>query len=545
MVSAKQIDAILLRNMFLLGAKSLEANKQQVDALNVFPVPDGDTGTNMHLTLQAVVRALDKPKLDTCAAVAQVVASGSLMGARGNSGVILSQLFRGFSRSLERKTVLQSTDFSLALMAGVETAYKAVGRPVEGTILTVARDAARAAQAKARTEQDMVKVMRAAIEQAEKTLARTPDMLPVLKKAGVVDAGGQGLVYVYRGFLQALLGQELEAPAAIEAPKLTFVPEQTHFTPAEIEFQYCTEFLILNPRTEDHLLRASLEAYGDSLLVVGDEGVIKVHIHTNHPGTVMELALEHGELSGIKIENMKEQHAHTAWAEEGLKAARLGSGKSIGVVAVAAGEGLRKVFLSLGADVVVSGGQTMNPSTEDLAAAVNSLACERAIILPNNKNVILAASQVKEVTNKEVAVVASRTVPEGLAAMLSYEADAVELERVSLAMHRRMSGVKTGVVTYAVKSYNGDVGEIAEGDILGLSDKGIDTVGTDVNEVALSLLVNLVTDDDGVISIFAGAETDEAYAQALVESVKARFPNCELEFFVGGQPVYYYIFSVE
>lgn len=544
-MTAKQIDAILLRNMFLLGAQSLEANKQAVDALNVFPVPDGDTGTNMHLTLQAVVRALEKPNLDTCAAVAQVVASGSLMGARGNSGVILSQLFRGFSRSLERKAVIQATDFALALMAGVETAYKAVGRPVEGTILTVAREAARVAQAKARTEPDIAKLMQAVIEQAEKTLARTPDMLPVLKKAGVVDAGGQGLVHIYRGFLHALLGKELATPVAIEAPKPLPEPERQHFTAAEIEFQYCTEFLILNPRIEDHMLRPSLESYGDSLLVVGDDGVIKVHLHTNHPGTVMELALEHGELSAIKIENMKEQHAHTAWAEEGLKVARPGTDKSIGVVVVAAGAGLRDIFLSLGADVIVEGGQTMNPSTEDLADAVNSLACERAVILPNNKNVILAASQVKEVTSKEVAVVTSRTVPQGLAAMLSYEADALELERVSRAMHRRMSGVKTGLVTYAIKAYNGDVGEIVEGDILGLSDKGIDTVGSDVNEVALALLTNMVTDDDGVISLFAGADTDEATAKALAEKIKERFPNCELEFFSGGQPVYYYIFSIE
>ena len=293
------------------------------------------------------------------------------------------------------------------------------------------------------------------------------------------------------------------------------------------------------------MLRPSLESYGDSLLVVGDDGVIKVHLHTNHPGTVMELALEHGELSAIKIENMKEQHAHTAWAEEGLNVARPGTDKSIGVVVVAARAGLRDIFLSLGADVIVEGGQTMNPSTEDLADAVNSLACERAVILPNNKNVILAASQVKEVTSKEVAVVTSRTVPQGLAAMLSYEADALELERVSRAMHRRMSGVKTGLVTYAIKAYNGDVGEIVEGDILGLSDKGIDTVGSDVNEVALALLTNMVTDDDGVISLFAGADTDEATAKALAEKIKERFPNCELEFFSGGQPVYYYIFSIE
>lgn len=545
-LTVRQIDAILLRKMFLIGAKSLEANKQAVDALNVFPVPDGDTGTNMHLTLQAVVRALDKPDLNTCAAVAQVVASGSLMGARGNSGVILSQLFRGFARSLDRKTALQASDFAIALMAGVETAYKAVGRPVEGTILTVARDAARTAQARARTELDLIQLMQAVIEQAEKTLSRTPEMLPVLKKAGVVDAGGQGLVHIYRGFLLALQGKELEPQVFLEAPSIVPEPARPHFSAQEIEFQYCTEFLILNPRIEDHLLRPSLESHGDSLLVVGDEGVIKVHIHTNHPGTVMELALEHGELSGIKIENMREQHAHTQWAEEGLKAARPGSGKSIGVVVVSAGKGLSEIFMSLGADVVVEGGQTMNPSTEDLAAAVNSLACDRAIILPNNKNVILAASQVKEVTSKEVAVVTSRSVPQGLMAMLSYEADALELERVSRAMHRRMNGVKTGLVTYAVKkSYVGDVGEIEEGDILGLNDKDISTKGTDISEVALTLLSGLVTDDDGVISLFYGADTEEASAKSLAERIMARFPNCEVEFFNGGQPLYYYIFSVE
>ncbi len=544
-VTAKEIDAALLRNMFLLGAKNLEVNKQAVDALNVFPVPDGDTGTNMHLTLQAVVKALDKPNLDTCTAVAQGVASGSLMGARGNSGVILSQLFRGFSRSLERKTVLQGPDFALALMAGVETAYKAVGKPVEGTILTVARVAARAAQAKARTEPDIAKLMQVVIDQAEATLARTPDMLPVLKRAGVVDAGGQGLVYIYRGFLQALLGKEIEVPAGADELRQLPEPEKQLFSAEEIEFQYCTEFLILNPRVEDHALRSSLEAFGDSLLVVGDEGVIKVHLHTNHPGAVMELALEHGELSAIKIENMREQHAHTAWAEERLKVIQPGTGKSIGVVAVATGKGLREVFLSLGADVIVEGGQGMNPSTEDLAAAVNSLACDRAVILPNNKNVILAASQVKEVTKKEVAVVASRTVPQGLAAMLSYEADAVELERVSKAMQRRMGTVKTGLVTYAIKDYNGDKGEILEGDILGLSDKGIDTIGTDINEVALALLAKIVTDDDGVISLFVGAETQEEIAASLAEKIKARFPNCELEVLSGGQPIYYYIFSVE
>lgn len=546
-MAVKQIDAILLRRMFLTGARSLEMNKDSVDALNVFPVPDGDTGTNMNLTLQAVVRALDKPDLNTCAAVAQAVASGSLMGARGNSGVILSQLFRGFSRALDRKEALSSQDFAAALVAGVETAYKAVGRPVEGTILTVAREAAKMAQSKARIEPDLIKLMRLIIEQSEKTLARTPEMLPVLKKAGVVDAGGQGLIHIYRGFLLALEGKELGISPVLPAPRpdVERTSEKKVFEAESIEFQYCTEFLIMNPRVLDHVLRQSLESHGDSLLVVGDDNVIKVHVHTNHPGAVLELALEHGELSGIKIENMKEQHEHTHWAQEEIAAPRPGEGKTIGVVAVASGKGLGDVFRSLGVDVVVEGGQTMNPSTEDLAAAVNSLACDYAVILPNNKNIILAAEQVREVTKKQVAVVASRTIPQGLAAMLSYEPESPDLERISKSMQRRMNGVKTGQVTYAVKSYSSDVGEIREGDILGLNDKGIDTVGKDVPEVAMQLLINMVTEDDGVISLFYGSDVSEADAKTLAAKIKEQFPHCQLDFCSGGQPFYYYIFSVE
>lgn len=544
-MAVKQIDAILLRRMFLTGARSLEMNKESVDALNVFPVPDGDTGTNMNLTLQAVVRALDKPGQNTCSQVAQAVASGSLMGARGNSGVILSQLFRGFSKALERKEVLAGTDFAAALVAGVETAYKAVGRPVEGTILTVAREAAKFAQSKARAENDLVKLMRLTIEQAEKTLARTPEMLPVLKKAGVVDAGGQGLVHIYRGFLLALEGKELGTSPTLVAPKLKPDTKKGAFEAEFIEFLYCTEFLIMKPKVPDHVLRQSLESHGDSLLVVGDDDVIKVHVHTNHPGAVIELALEHGELSGVKIENMKEQHEHTHWAQEEVRASPPGEGKTIGVVAVASGKGLSEIFRSLGVDVVVEGGQTMNPSTEDLAAAVNSLACDHAVILPNNKNIIMAAEQVKEVTQKHVAVVSSRTIPQGLAAMLSYEPESPDLERVWKAMQRRMNGVKTGQVTYAVKSYSSDAGEIEEGDILGLNDKGIDTVGKEVPEVALQLLVNMVTDDDGVISLFYGSDVSEANAKALAERIRVQFPHCQLDFCCGGQPFYYYIFSVE
>ncbi|MDP3488098.1 MAG: DAK2 domain-containing protein, partial [Bacillota bacterium] len=412
-MATKQIDASLLRRMFIAGARNLEMNKDAVDALNVFPVPDGDTGTNMNLTLQAVVKALDKGDLSSCAQVAQAVATGSLMGARGNSGVILSQLFRGFARAAERKDVMTSGDFALALMSGVEIAYKAVGRPVEGTILTVSREAAKAAQNKARSEADIAKLLTATIEQAERTLAKTPEMLPVLKRAGVVDAGGQGLIHIYRGFLLAVEGKEISAPRQAPAvPVANVVPPIREFIDVgTIEFQYCTELLILKPKVEDYVLRQSLEEKGhyDSLLVVGDGDVIKVHVHTNQPGAVLEMAIQHGELSGIKIENMKEQHQHTHWAEEFVETPRPGEGKNIGVVAVAAGPGLGDVFRSLGVDVIVEGGQTMNPSTEDLAAAVNSLACEAAIILPNNKNIIMAAAQVKEITSKHVLVVGSHT----------------------------------------------------------------------------------------------------------------------------------------
>lgn len=546
-MATKQIDASLLRRMFIAGARNLEMNKDAVDALNVFPVPDGDTGTNMNLTLQAVVKALDKGDLSSCAQVSQAVATGSLMGARGNSGVILSQLFRGFARATERKDVMSGGDFALALMSGVEIAYKAVGRPVEGTILTVSREAAKTAQNKARSEADIAKLLIATIEQAERTLARTPEMLPVLKRAGVVDAGGQGLIHIYRGFLLAVEGKEIAAPRQVPAVAKPVTPVRRAIDVESIEFQYCTELLILKPKVEDYVLRQSLEEKGhyDSLLVVGDGDVIKVHVHTNQPGAVLDIAIKHGELSGIKIENMKEQHQHTHWAGEYMETPRPGEGKNIGVVAVAAGPGLGDVFRSLGVDVIVEGGQTMNPSTEDLAAAVNSLACDAAFILPNNKNIIMAAEQVKEITSKQVLVVGSRTVPQGLAAMLSYESESTDLERVGKAMQRRMNGVKTGQVTYAVKSYSSDVGEIREGDIIGLNDKGIDIVGQNVGEVALQLLESMVTDDDGIISLFFGADISEKDARALADRIEERFSNCQLDFCSGGQPFYYYIFAVE
>lgn len=543
----KYIDAQKLKHMFIVGARSLEANKAQVDALNVFPVPDGDTGTNMNLTLQAVLRAFERGPADTVPQVVQLVASGSLMGARGNSGVILSQLFRGFSRYLDKKDAIDAKEFAQALSSGVDTAYKAVGRPVEGTILTVARESAKAAQASARASDDLVVLMENVVSQAEKTLAKTPDLLPVLKRAGVVDAGGQGLVYVYRGFLAVLKGVDL--PVSAPAPIAPFpLPEPQRTVPAvsaEIEFLYCTEFLLLKPAVDEVTLRSALESHGDSLLVVGDEEVIKVHVHTNHPGLALEVAMEHGELSGIKIENMKEQHEHTHWAEEMAAGPLPGEGKQVGLVAVVAGPGLAEVYRSLGVDVVVEGGQTMNPSTEDLAEAVNSLACPQAIILPNNKNIVMAAEQVRYISDKQVHVVASHTIPQGLAALLSYEPEPDSMEKMVSSMQRRMKDVKTGQVTYAVKSYQSDVGEVNEGDILGLANGNISAVGNDIAAVSLNLLDTMVTEDDGVISLFFGEDVSEEQARTLADAIEARFPGCQLDFCNGGQPFYYYIFSVE
>ena len=543
----KNIDAQKLKHMFMVGAQNLEANKAKVDALNVFPVPDGDTGTNMNLTLQAVLKAFERGPADTVTQVVQLVASGSLMGARGNSGVILSQLFRGFSRYLDKKENIDAKDFAHALSAGVDTAYKAVGRPVEGTILTVAKESAKAAQASARASDDLVAMMESVVSQAEKTLARTPDMLPVLKRAGVVDAGGQGLVFVYRGFLAVLKGQEIpfSVPAPAARTQVTTAPRPALAVSSEIEFLYCTEFLLLKPSVDEMNLRAALESHGDSLLVVGDEEIIKVHVHTNHPGLALEVAMEHGELSGIKIENMKEQHQHTHWAEEMAAGPIPGEGKTVGVVAVVAGDGLAEVYRSLGVDVVVEGGQTMNPSTEDLAEAVNRLPCDEVIILPNNKNIVMAAEQVRYISGKTVRVVASHTIPQGLAALLSYEPEPDSVDKMVASMQRRMGEVKTGQVTYAVKTYKSDVGDVSEGDILGLANGNIAAIGRDNYAVSLQLLDSMVTEDDGVISLFYGEDISEGEARRLADAIEERFPQCQLDFCDGGQPFYYYIFSVE
>lgn len=537
----QRIDAVLFTQMLLQGAQNLELNRARVDALNVFPVPDGDTGTNMNLTLQSVVKAVSQVKDPTVGLLGAACATGSLMGARGNSGVILSQLFRGFGRYLEGRETITGAELIAALEAGVETVYKAVRKPVEGTILTVMRESVKAAGFVARRQSDLVVILQALIEQAEKTLAKTPDMLPVLKQAGVVDAGGQGLVFIFHGFLSAAQGKEVGAPTETATPIVTFIPAaQDQLDTADIKYAYCTEFLIKAPTTDEDELHQIMEAHGDSLMVVGDSQLLKVHIHTNNPGLALELALKYGELTGIKIENMKEQHTNLHQDADAPVPA-----KKVGVVSVVAGAGLEEIFRSLGVDRVVSGGQTMNPSTEDLARAAKAVNAEQILILPNNKNIIMAAEQVQELLDRPVYVLPSRTLPQGLAALMSYNPEATDVKGMLLNMDRNMRQVRTGQVTVAVRDHSCDAGDIKEGNFIGIKEGEIAVFGQDLPNVAIGLAERMVDEDSGLISIFYGEEVMEEAAQALADQMGELFPDLEIELRSGGQPVYHYIISVE
>ncbi len=537
----QRIDAALLKQMLLQGAQSLENNRARVDALNVFPVPDGDTGTNMNLTLQAVVKAITQAKDATVGSVGAACATGSLMGARGNSGVILSQLFRGFGRYLDGKDTITGAELIAALETGVQTVYKAVRKPVEGTILTVMRESVKTATVTARRQSDLVVILQTLIEQAEKTLAKTPDMLPVLKQAGVVDAGGQGLVFIFHGFLSAAQGKEIGAPVDTVLPTPIIVPAASEeLDTADIEFGYCTEFLIKAPTIDEDRLHEALEPHGDSLLVVGDDQLLKVHIHTNNPGLALELGIKHGQLTGIKIENMREQHTSL---HQDAKAAL--PPKPVGIVSVVAGDGLEEIFRSLGVDRIVSGGQTMNPSTEDLARAAKAVHAEQILILPNNKNIIMAAEQVQELLDRPVHVLPSRTLPQGLAALMSYNPEAADVKSMLQNMDRNMRQVKTGQVTVAVRDHSCPAGDIKEGDFIGIKEGDIVVFGRELQQMTIGLVEQMVDEDSGLISVFYGEDVAEEAAQALAEQLSALFPDLEIELRAGGQPVYHYIISVE
>lgn len=553
----KTIDVETLTKMFLAGAKNLEAKKEWINELNVFPVPDGDTGTNMTLTIMAAASEVNNLPVRTMETVAKAISSGSLRGARGNSGVILSQLLRGFTKGIRGYETLDVMTFANAFQKAVETAYKAVMKPKEGTILTVARGAADKASELALVEDDLDIFFLGIIEEAETVLQKTPELLPVLKEAGVVDSGGQGLVEVLKGAYDAFLGKEIDY--TFEAPKSATPVKISAETEAEIKFGYCTEFIImLNkefPTETEHEFKQFLESIGDSIVCVADDDIVKIHVHTNHPGQAIERALTYGSLSRLKIDNMREEHeeklikdasriaAQQAAEEAAEKAAE--PRKEMGFISVSIGEGIGEIFKGLGVDYLIEGGQTMNPSTEDMLNAIEQVNADHIFILPNNKNIILAANQAQALCkDKDIIVVPTKTVPQGITAMINYIPDMSPKENEE-RMTEEIHNVKTGQVTYAVRDTHLDDKAIKEGDIMGIGDHSILSVGRDISEVTFSMFRELVDEDSELISIYYGEGVSEEEAETLGGKLGDTYPDCDIEVHFGGQPIYYYVVSVE
>lgn len=562
MVDRQTIDAKILSRMFLAGAKNLEAKKEWINELNVFPVPDGDTGTNMTMTIMSAaseVSSLTDPDMET---LAKAISSGSLRGARGNSGVILSQLLRGFTKGTKGHKEMDAVVIAAAMEKAVETAYKAVMKPKEGTILTVAREAAVKAAEIAEESANLELFFRAIFEHAEKTLARTPEMLPVLKEAGVVDSGGQGLLEVFRGAFDGYLGKEIDYSAfekVSSGPAVTRISQQAE---ADIKFGYCTEFIILLnkplPDEELHSFKEFLTSIGDSIVLVADDEIVKVHVHTNHPGQAFEKALTYGALSRMKIDNMREEHQEKLIKdaeklareqeeqekkEAAVKAAK--EHKKYGFISVSVGEGLSTLFKELNVDYIIEGGQTMNPSTEDMLNAIAHVNADHIFILPNNKNIILAANQARDLTeDKEIIVVPSKTVPQGITALVNFMPDLTSKENLE-NMTAEMERVKTAQITYAVRTTNIDGMEIEKGDIMAIGDEGMLAVEHSPEEAAKAALKAMLDEDSELVTIYYGCDVKEEDAEKLKEEAEKEFPDKELELQYGGQPIYYYMISAE
>ena len=569
-MSTSKIDAALLAKLFLAGAAKLQSQKEYINELNVFPVPDGDTGTNMTMTIMSAAGEVSAIEDMNMKALSKAISTGSLRGARGNSGVILSQLLRGFCKTIADYEELDLQVAAEAFSRAVDTAYKAVMKPKEGTILTVAKESALEAARAAEACTDFETFLARIIETAKVTLAHTPELLPVLKEAGVVDSGGTGLYMVFLGAYDALLGRETDyepiTPQAASPRPVKISAE----TKAEITFGYCTEFIIVLNKTlssgQVEELKAFLDGIGDSVVFVPDDEIVKIHVHTNNPGTVLQKALEHGSLSRIKIDNMREEHQEILFKnapnaggiqvkeKEAAAAAQQAPAedapvtqehKRYGFVTVTAGDGLRDIFRDLGADGIISGGQTMNPSTEDILNAVNQINADTVYILPNNKNIIMAANQVALLAEgKEVIVIPSRTIPQGITAMISFVEDEDSQVNAQL-MTEALQTVHTGELTYSIRNTSVDGKEIHEGDYMGIGDDGLLSVGTVVGDVLKGMLAQMVDEDSEIISIYYGSDTDAQEAASLHESIAAAYPDCEVELYDGGQPVYYYITSVE
>ncbi len=555
MVNKNTIDASMLAKMFLAGAKNLEAKKEWINELNVFPVPDGDTGTNMTLTIMAAAAEVHQIQDINMEKLAKAISSGSLRGARGNSGVILSQLLRGFTRSVAKHETLDSIALAAAMEKAVETAYKAVMKPKEGTILTVAREAAEKAMEIADETEDLQNFFEDIFTHAQNTLEKTPEMLPVLKEAGVVDSGGQGLIEVLRGAIDAYLGKEIDYSFEVEAP----AAKVTRITPeaeADIKFGYCTEFIILlsepMPEEEEHRFKEFLMSIGDSIVLVADDDLVKVHVHTNHPGQAIEKALTYGALSRMKIDNMREEHQEKI-IKDSQKLAQIQAEeekkqmprKEVGFISVSAGEGIKDIFRELGVDYLIEGGQTMNPSTEDMLKAIEQVNADTIYIFPNNKNIILAANQARDLTeDKKIVVIPTKTIPQGISAMISYVPEKSTEENTE-AMNETISYVKTGQITYAVRDTRLDEKDIHQGDLMGIGDGGILAVGKDAQEVAVETVRQMADEESEVISIYYGKDMTQDQAEALAEKLEEEYPDCDVEVNYGGQPIYYYVISVE
>ena len=560
-MATKTINVDVLAKMFLAGAQNIEAKKDYINELNVFPVPDGDTGTNMSMTIMSAakeVTALNKPAMKD---LAKAISSGSLRGARGNSGVILSQLLRGFTKAIKEEKEIDVLALAAACQRARDTAYKAVMKPKEGTILTVASGIATKAAEMAEETDDLEVFIPAVIEHAQDVLNQTPEMLPVLKEAGVVDSGGQGLLEVIKGAYDAFLGKEIDY-SVIEPSTGVTVNKVNAEDTADIKFGYCTEFIILTEKefTEDdeREFKKFLSSIGDSIVCVADDDVVKIHVHTNDPGLAIQKALTYGQLSKMKIDNMREEHqeklirdaeklakqqAKEEAAHEEKKPAE--PRKAMGFIAVSIGAGMNEIFKELGADYIIEGGQTMNPSTEDMLNAIDRVNADTVFILPNNKNIVLAANQAKSlVEEKEIIVIPTKTVPQGITAIINFMPDA-DAKTNEEAMLEEIKNVKTGQVTYAVRDTHIDDKEIHEGDIMGIGDSGILAVGKDLEETTKELIANLVDEDSELISIYYGEEVSEEDAEKFTEEITELYPDVDVDIQFGGQPIYYYVLAVE
>ena len=583
-MSLTSVNAENIRAAFIAGAHNLSNNKEYINELNVFPVPDGDTGTNMTLTIMSAASEIEAVANPTMDILSKAISGGSLRGARGNSGVILSQLFRGFCRDIKGKETLDVNDLTAAFARAVETAYKAVMKPKEGTILTVAKGIYDKAAELCDYEDDVISFSEQIIEHGDNVLAHTPELLPVLKEAGVVDSGGQGLMEFLRGALAGLKGETIELAEGMpsqpargaglleEIPKKPSGSGNDNISTADIKFGYCTEFIILLDKelTDKQVseFKAYLTSIGDSIVCVADEELVKVHVHTNHPGLAFEKALTYGGLTRMKIDNMREEHSERVSMEEEKRRAEEQEAafqemkyrnkpaaeetpaepvelKKYGFIAVSVGDAMEETEKSLGIDYVISGGQTMNPSTEDILSAVEKVNAENVFVFPNNKNIILAANQAAAICeDKKIHVIPTKSVPQGISAVLSFAEDMSPEENIE-AMTEAISAVKSGEVTYAVRDTSVDGKEIKNGDIMGISDKGIDVVGTSVDEVTTSLIEGMVDEDSGLITLYYGSDVSKEDAEKLCDALTEKFDELEVELHEGGQPIYYYIVSVE